>query len=206
MSLWTASTETGGGQFAVPPVPTRRWSVDEYHTMLRAGILTENDPLELVDGWLVPKMTKNPPHRIATRRVRKALERVVPQGWYVDSQEPITLSTSEPEPDGAVIRGDSADYADRHPPAEAVALVVEVADATLEFDRTLKKEIYAQAGIWAYWVVNLIDGWLEVYSDPTGPAHGADYRHRREYLPGEAVPLFVEGVEAARIPVKDLFA
>jgi len=97
MSLWTPTASLGSGQFAIPPVPVRCWSVDEYHAMLRAGILNEEDPIELLDGWLVSKMTKTPPHRIATRRVRKALERVVPVGWYVDSQEPITLSSSEPE-------------------------------------------------------------------------------------------------------------
>lgn len=203
MSLWTPAASLGSGQFAIPPVPVRRWSVDEYHAMLRAGILNEEDPIELLDGWLVSKMTKNPPHRIATRRVRKALERVVPAGWYVDSQEPITLPSSEPEPDGMVIRGDSADYADRHPPAEAVALVVEVADATLEFDRTVKKAIYAGAGITAYWIVNLTDGRLEVYSGPTGEAGCPDYRDHREYLPAEEVPLLLDGVEAARIPVSE---
>jgi len=206
MSVRTPTAGSESGQFALPPVPIRRWSVDEYHAMVRAGILGENDRVELLDGWLVAKMTKNPPHRIATRRVRKALERVVPQGWYVDSQEPITLASSEPEPDGTVIRGDTSDYADRHPPAEAVALVVEVADASLEFDRTLKKAIYAQAGIPVYWIVNLIDGRLEVYVDPTGEAECPDYRERREYLPGEQVPLLVEGVQAARIPVKEFFA
>lgn len=206
MSVWTPTAGSAGGQFALPPVPIRRWSVDEYHEMLRAGILTENDPIELLDGWLVRKMTKNPRHRIATRRVRRALERVVPQGWYVDSQEPITLSASEPEPDGAVIRGDSADYADRHPPADAVALVVEVADTTLEFDQTMKKAIYAQAGIPAYWIVNLIDGRLEVYSVPTGPAERPDYRDRRDYLAGDEAPLLLDGVAVAAIPVKELFA
>jgi len=206
MSLWIPTAGSASGQFALPPVPIRRWSVDEYHTMLRAGILSEDDHVELLDGWLVSKMTKNPPHRIATRRVRKVLERVVPLGWYVDSQEPITLPSSELEPDGAVIRGDTSDYADRHPPAAAVALVVEVADASLEFDRTLKKVIYAQASIPVYWIVNLIDGRLEVYADPTGQAECPDYRDRREYFPGEGVPLLVEGVEAARIPVQEFFS
>jgi Uma2 family endonuclease len=205
MSLWTPAAGPASGQFAVPPVPIRRWSVDEYHTMLRAGILGENDPVELLDGWLVSKMTKNPPHRIATRRVRKALERVVPEGWYVDSQEPITLATSEPEPDGCVIRGDTTDYVDRHPPAADVALVVEVADATLEFDRTLKKAIYARAGIPVYWIVNLMDKRLEVYGDPAG-TELADYRERREYSPGDEVPVVVGGVPVGRIAVADLFA
>jgi len=205
MSLWTPAAGSAGEQFAIPPVPIRRWSVDEYHALIRAGILMDGDPIELLDGWLVPKMTKNPPHRIATRRVRKALERVAPQGWYVDSQEPITLPSSEPEPDGLVVRGDSADYADRHPGAADVALVVEVADASLEFDRTMKKAIYGQAGIPVYWIVNLIDRRLEVYCDPTGPADSPDYRQCRQHACSEEVPLILDGREAARLSVHELF-
>lgn len=205
MSLWIPTAGSTNERFALPPVPIRRWSVDEYHAMLHVGILGENDPVELLDGWLVAKMTKNPPHRIATRRVRKILEQAVPHGWYVDSQEPITLSTSEPEPDGVVIRGDSADYADRHPPAGAVALVVEVADASLEFDRTVKKGIYAQAGIPWYWIANLVERRLEVFSSPTGPSDQPDYREHHDMLPDNEVSLVIEGIETARIPVRNFF-
>jgi Uma2 family endonuclease len=185
------------------PAPIWRLSVEQYHAMFRAGIVCENDSLELVDGLLVSKPIRSPAHRIATRSARNALERVVPGGWYVDSQEPITLSASEPEPDGAVIRGDSADYADRHPPADAVALVIEVADASLEFDRTVKRAIYALAGIPAYWIVNLIDQRLEVFCEPTVSPDPPDYRHHRDYLPGEEVTLVVEGIETARIRVSE---
>ena len=73
-----------------------RLSVDQYHAMIQAGILTEDDPVELLEGWLVWKMPKNPSHRITTRLAWKALDQVVPAGWYVDSQEPITLADSEP--------------------------------------------------------------------------------------------------------------
>lgn len=205
MSLLTLPAGAATGQFAIPPMPVRGLSVDQYHAMVRAGILTDEDRVELLDGWLVRKMTRNPPRRIATRRVRRALERVVPQGWYVDSQEPITLPTSEPEPDGVLIRGDTSDYADRHPGVADVALVVEAADAGLEFDRGFKKAIYAQAGICVYWIVNLVDRRLEVYTAPTGPAEHPDYRDRRDYGLADEVPLLVEGREVARIPVRELF-
>jgi Uma2 family endonuclease len=103
-----------------------------------------------------------------------------------------------------LIRGDSSDYADRHPGAGDVALVVEVADASLEADRTLKKAIYASAGIPVYWILNLIVGRLEVYSDPGGPAGHADYRNRCDYTADEEVALLVGGREVARIPVREL--
>jgi Uma2 family endonuclease len=186
---------------AVPSDPIWRFSVDQYHEMIRAGILGEDEPVELLDGWLVPKMTKNPPHAVATRLARKALERIIPENWYVDSQEAITLATSEPEPDAAVVRGDPRAYVDHHPGPKDVALVVEVADAGLERDRTLKKRLYAEAGIAVYWIVNLIDRVLEAYTDPCGPTDQPDYHQHRTFSPSEEVPLVVEGREVGRIAV-----
>ena len=86
----------------------------------------------------------------------------------MDSQEPITLPASGPEPDVAVIRGDSRDYFDRHPGAAEVGLIVEVAEASLDRDRVLKKQIYAAAAIPVYWLLDLNNRRLEAYSDPEG--------------------------------------
>src|SRR5436309_4671029 len=94
----------------VPTEPIYRLSVAQYHAMARAGILDEDAPVELLEGWLVQKMTKYPAHRVATHRVRRALEGLVAVGWYIDSQEPITLAESEPEPDVVVVRGETERY------------------------------------------------------------------------------------------------
>jgi Uma2 family endonuclease len=150
----------------IPSDALWRLSVAQYHTMLQVGILEEGDRLELLEGILVAKMTKNPPHRISTKLIREALENITPVGWYVDSQEPITLVDSEPEPDVVIIRGKTTDYRDRHPVAADVVLVIEVADSTLERDRTSKQRIYARAGIAIYWILNLRDRQLEVYTKP----------------------------------------
>jgi Uma2 family endonuclease len=147
--------------------PLWRLTVTQYHQMIAAGILTSDDPVELLDGWLVQKMAKNPPHRVTTRFIREALESIIPDGWYVETQEPITLIESEPEPDVAIIRGDTRDYLDRHPGASEVVLVIEVADSTIERDRKLKQQIYARAGIPTYWIVNLVSYQLEIYTEPT---------------------------------------
>jgi Uma2 family endonuclease len=112
--------------------------------MIRATILTPDDPVEMLAGWLVYKMPKKPANRISTGLTQEALERVVPSGWYVDSQEPITLSDSEPEPDVIVLRGETRQYRDRHPGARNVALIVEVADSTIERDRGVKRAVYAR--------------------------------------------------------------
>jgi Uma2 family endonuclease len=194
------------GQAAAVPADYNIWRlrVDQYHEMVRSGILTEDDPVELLEGWLVAKMTKSPRHRLSTRATRLSLERLVPSGWYVEAQEPITTTDSEPEPDVAVIRGDPHEYADRHPGPGEVALIVEVADTSLPRDRTSKKRLYARAGIPIYWIVNLVEQQVEVYTNPTGDDEEPDYRQRQDFTAEDEVPLVVEGREVARILVGEL--
>lgn len=164
----------------------------------------DGDPVELLEGWLVKKMSKNPPHRASTHRTLKRLGAALPSGWYVDSQEPITTLDSEPEPDVIVIRGDSDDFAERHPNPGEVALVVEISDTTLRRDRTIKKRAYARAGIPVYWIVNVIDRRVEVYSDPSGPADRPDYRQRSEHADREMLVLLIDGRPVSEIAVADL--
>src|SRR3712207_4217922 len=112
---------------AVPEDLIWRLTVDQYHAMIQAGILVDGDPVELLEGWLVTKRSKNPRHSLSTQLTRVALEERLPPEWFVDAQEPITTADSEPEPDLGVVRGDPRDYADHHPGPGDVALVVEVA-------------------------------------------------------------------------------
>ena len=167
-----------------------RLSVSQYHAMLQAGIIDEDTQIELLEGILVAKMAKNPPHRISTKLIRQALENITPEGWYVDSQEPITLANSEPEPDVVIIRGKTTDYRDRHPAASDVVLVIEVSDATLERDRTIKQRIYARAGIAIYWILNLRDRQLEVYTQLLNQAE-ADPKYQQCQIFKEAESVSV---------------
>lgn len=191
---------------APPPGPpwVYRLSVDQYHAMLRAGVFESGDRVELLEGVLVPKMSINPTHRVATRNVRLAFERAVPPGYYVEQQQPITLATSEPEPDVSVVRGSSEDYADRHPGPSEVPVVVEVADASLPRDKSEKKRIYAQAAIPTYWLVNLASRRIEVYTEPTGPDPSPDYRRREDRGVEDEVVLSLDGREVARLAVREL--
>lgn len=149
----------------IPTEPVLRLSVAQYHAMIETGILTEDDPVELINGWLIEKMPKNPRHRAVTKLVRTLLESVISDDYYVDSQEPITLSDSESEPDVMIIRGNTRDYLNTHPQAKDIILVVEVSDTTLVRDQTLKKNLYARHGISNYWIINLINQQLEIYTD-----------------------------------------
>jgi Uma2 family endonuclease len=193
-----------GATPVVPKVPIWRLSVAKYHDMIRLGILGEDDAVELLEGWLVPKMPKRPAHRAATCLTRDALQGVVPSGWYVDTQEPITTTDSEPEPDVAVVRGDTRQYLGRHPGPDDLALVVEVADTSLDIDRDTKGPLYARAGILTYWIVNLQDRQVEVYTDPSGPTPTPGYGQRQDYGPGDDVPVVIDGNEVGRVPARDL--
>jgi hypothetical protein len=179
-----------------------RFSVDEYHKIIEAGILTDDDPVELLEGLLVERAKKTPRHSAATGLCRRALERLPPGDWHVDTHIAVTLYDSEPEPDCAFIRGDPEEYPDRHPGAPDVALAVEVSDAALEWDRTTKQRIYARGLIPTYWIVNLIDNCVEVYTDPSGPAEQPSYRQRRDYGPADDLPLIIDGQEVGRIAVR----
>jgi Uma2 family endonuclease len=178
-------------------------SVQRYHELTLAGAFTEHDSVELLDGVVTEKMSKNPPHCIATRRCDLTLSKIVPAGWHVQNQEPITLQASEPEPDVAVIRGQLSDYSNRHPTIGDVALVVEVADTTLVTDR-FKAQLYAQAGIPVYWLVNLSERVIEVMQSPKSTAGLAIYSQSSIYLAGDQLPVVIAGQTVAHLLVGDL--
>jgi Uma2 family endonuclease len=181
-----------------------RIGVDHYHEMIKTGILRDGDPIELLEGFLTQKARKSPPHSAVTGLIREALRRLITSDWYIDSQEPITTTDSEPEPDVAVIRGDILQYVARHPGPEESALVVEVADTTLRRDRGRKKRLYARAGIPIYWIVNLIKMQIEVYSEPDQQAAEPDYRQRRLYRGADKLPVLLDGMEVGQLVVNDL--
>jgi len=186
------------------PMPIRRFTVDEYHRLIQEGMVTEEDRVEMVEGWLIKKMTRNPPHDVAVALTLNRLGRSLDEHWHCRGQSAITTDTGEPEPDVAVVRGLERDYLAAHPRPRDVGLLVEVADATLDTDRTLKGPHYARVAIPFYWIVNLTDGILEVYADPTGPDPDPRYRHQQDYGPGDNVPLILDGKEVVRIPVQEL--
>src|SRR5262245_53367242 len=114
------------GNFGMSPYPVRKFSVEEYHRMIQAGILTEDDPVELLEGWVVPKMPHNPPHDGIVDLAREVIRGKLPAGWRVRVQSAITTPDSEPEPGLVVAPGPASRYFDHHPGPSEIALVVEV--------------------------------------------------------------------------------
>src|SRR5438309_548064 len=99
----------------IVPVPLHRFSVRQYHRMIETGVLGENDRVELIDGYIVDKMTHNPPHDTSVDMTQSEITTRVPKTWRVRVQSAITLAKSEPEPDIAVVRGPARRYAKAHP-------------------------------------------------------------------------------------------
>lgn len=188
----------------LPPEPPARFTVEQYHAMIDAGVFADDDRVELLEGWLFPKIAKKAAHRYATRFLRKTFEKVLPPGWDVDSQEPVSTGDSEPEPDVSVVKEGAFDNKKRHPKVREIALLVEVSEGTLARDRGMKKRVYARANVPIYWIVNLSDKQVEVYSDPSGPVKRPDYGAMKIYKPGETIPLILDGDEIARIEVDDI--
>ncbi len=111
---------------------------------------------------------------------------------------------SMPEPDHSVARGEIRDYLARDPEPADVAFAIEVADSSLDYDRNVKSRIYGGGGIAVYWVVNLVDRQIEVYSEPSGSSEPMGYRRCEVYRPGQEIPVIIQGIEVARLTVDDL--
>ncbi|MFI5457956.1 MAG: Uma2 family endonuclease [Isosphaerales bacterium] len=177
-----------------------RISVDEYERM--AGML--DDPrVELIDGYLVRKMGKKPAHCWAVDRTEEALRALLPPGWTLRREGPVRIPNfDEPEPDLAVVKGPRDVYRTRHPDPADVTLLVEVAESSLDRDRGEKRAAYAKSHdpIAVYWIVNLIDRQVEVYTDPFTDV----YRSCEVFKPGQDVPVVIHGVEVGRIAVADI--
>jgi Uma2 family endonuclease len=190
----------------IPTHPIWQLTVEQYHTMISTEILMDGDPVELLEGWLVMKMLKNRPHSFTTQMLREVLVAMLPLGWFVNGQEPITTEDSEPEPDLPIVRGERRMYSDRHPRPEDLGLVIEVADSSVERDRTIKKRIYARAGISVYWIVNLPERQIEVYSQPDNSSERSDYLQCQIFNAITEVPIYLHGEIVGGLKGQDIFS
>lgn len=180
--------------------PIYRLSVEQYQAMINNRILTSDDRVELLDAWIIPKMTKNPPHVLATARLFDHLVQLVPAGWFVAKEDPVVVGSSQPEPDIAVIRGDRSTFRNRHPNVSEVEFIVEVADTSLALDLGKKKRIYAQAKVPEYWVLDVEGETIELFREPVGE----EYSSHRLFSIADTVPVSLGGTEVGTIPVREL--
>jgi Uma2 family endonuclease len=167
---------------ATYPVRTRRWTRAEYDRLIDIGVFLPHEPLELLGGELIVSEPHGSAHYTAIGLVEDALRAVLEPGWLVRSQGPVELDDeSEPEPDVAVARGLRRTFSRRHP--SRPALVVEISDTSLAFDREHKGSLYARAHLDDYWVLNLVD---RVLKSTDGPCSIRRHRSAGAYASRES--------------------
>lgn len=147
----------------------RLWSAEEYHQMAEAGILNDDDRLELIEGEIIRMSPVGVKHLGCVNQFSNLLSHYLFGRAVISIQNPIRLNDlSEPEPDVVVLSFREDGYTARMPTAEDVLLLIEVSDSTLAYDRVVKRPLYARSGIPEYWLANLIDNSIEVYRKPEG--------------------------------------
>ena len=187
---------------AIPGVRTRYWTRAEYDELVARGTFRPDERLELLDGALVVREPQGSRHVVAIELALGALQAAFGSGWRVRVQLPVALDEgSEPEPDLSVVAGDPRLSSAMHPANPA--LIVEVAETSVGFDRDLKGSLYARAGVPDFWIVNLAGERLEVYREPLAAPRarfGHRYSRRRLLVAGDTVGA----LSAPLVPIADL--
>ncbi|MFN6527568.1 Uma2 family endonuclease [Nostoc sp. ChiSLP03a] len=169
----------------------KRFTIAEYHRLAELGFFEENDRVELIKGEIIQMAAKGTPHSVCETRLERELYKLVGDRATLRGQQPITLSNnSEPEPDRVIAKNRDDDYLGNHPSPSDILLLIEIADSSLKYDQEEKLPIYAEAGISDYWIFNLVDNYLECYSEPYQTLQSKfGYRRKFIYLPNESVNL-----------------
>jgi len=180
------------------PVERKAFTVDQYEQMISAGVLREDDRLELIEGEILEMSPIGGLHIQVVNRLTRLLVLLLKDQAVVSIQNPIRLGRSEPQPDVAVLRTDVNDRPAGVPRAEDVLLVIEVADTSAALDRTIKIPLYGREGVPEAWLVDLTLGSIEVYRGP----NPSGYRNKQTLGPGEV--LTIEAITDARLIVNDI--
>ena len=167
-------------------LPLKTFSLDEYHRLVDNGGIATTYRMELLHGQLVYKIPQNHPHAASSSRLEKRVKRLLDEEWEIRIGKPISVPdrASELEPDISILRGPETRYDERQPTSDDLEWVVEVANTLLSYDREDKLAEYAKAAIPIYWIVNLVERRIEVYSDPTGPVEKPNYRQQSSFATG----------------------
>ena len=154
----------------------RRFTLDEYHRMIDASVLHEDERVELIRGEIVQMTPIGIRHAASVARLNDELLGRLRGRAILWPQNPVTiLPDSEPQPDIVLLHYRTDFYRTAMPGPADVVLIVEVADSSVRYDPNVKRALYAEAGMPEYWLVNLPADRIEVYRDP----QGATYRDAR---------------------------
>ena len=177
------------------PLAAHRFTVDEYHRMAEAGVFHEDDRLELIDGLVVEMSPIGPRHSACVDRLTRRLSQQVGDRAIVRVQSPIVLGPdAAPQPDLALLRPPIERYAHAHPQGPDILVVIEVADTSALYDRSVRLPLYARAGIPEAWLVDLAGNAVSVCRRAGSNGYGETVTVTR----GETLrPLLLPGVAVA---------
>jgi Uma2 family endonuclease len=161
-----------------------QWTVEDYHKMIEAGILTERR-VELIAGEIIDMSPEGSIHSFINYRGVIYLRSLLGQQAIIREAHPITLANSEPEPDIAIVSSPDTRYLDHHPYPEDIYWLIEISDRTLKKDSGIKKKVYAGAGIREYWIIDITSQILKVFQNPLE----GDYQIQQDYQQGMVSPL-----------------
>ena len=187
------------------PYPIRKFNADEYHLLIACGFFGSNPKFELLEGWITPKIPIDPSRSRAVRSLCAWFHQHLGADWIASVQQPIRADRSEPEPDITIFPGPESKYDGRHPSGRETALVIEVANSSLKRDQEIKLPVFAANGVSQYWIVNLIDNHVEVYTQPRGGKAPAN-KSRIDYVKGQEIRLVLAGKSVGSLPVSEFLA
>jgi Uma2 family endonuclease len=177
-------------------ISRRLFTVHDYHRMVDAGILSEDDRVELIHGEILAMSPIGPPHNAAILRATQSLVRIVGDRAIVGVQGSVRLDEyDEPQPDLYLLRPKNDFYASGHAGPADIFLIIEVADSSLEYDQDVKMHLYAETGVPEYWIADIQNECVIAYSD----IEGNSYRHVRRFQRGDT--LAPKLLPECRIPV-----
>ena len=178
-------------------VQRKRFTVDDYYKMAEAGILTDEDRVELIEGEIVEMSPIGNRHAMTVTRALMTFARGSGDRVVVAVQNPAHMDKyNEPQPDVVLIRPREGFYGTDHPNPEDVVLLIEVADTSLRKDRLLKLPVYARNGIREVWIIDVKDDAIHVHREPTANAYlSFETRHRGETVSPETFPEFAIKVD-----------
>ena len=176
----------------ITPATLAKWSVNDYHCMIEAGILGERR-VELIDGEIWEMSPEGPLHRFINDSAAQYLRELLKGLAKVFEAHPITLTNSEPEPDVAIVRLPETAYLTRHPAPNEIYWVIEISDRTLAIDLGRKKKAYALAGINEYWVIDVQAKKMKIFRSPVGD----NYTDEREVTQGMVTPLAFSSLQVS---------
>ncbi len=169
-----------------------KWSVEDYHKMIEAGILSDR-PVELISGDILQMSPEDPFHHYLNISIVEDLRSLLGTQAVISEGHPITLADSEPEPDIAIVRSPYTLYLNHHPYPEDIYWLIEISDSSLRKDLGIKKTIYANANIQEYWVIDLNAKILKVFQNPRED----DYQIQEDYNNGVLSPLSFPNLKIA---------